>query len=112
MSEVFRTDSPYMNGVFNWKADLPAKGGYDPGADAKTFDELMAQADIEQDQETRESLYRQGEELILKNAVYVPMGNGVPMFVEKPYLQGAKQGPWTLGYLPIWFDKEVVVVKH
>ena len=38
--------------------------------------------------------------------------NGVPMFVEKPYLQGATQGPWTLGYLPIWFDKEVVVLKH
>jgi ABC-type transport system substrate-binding protein len=112
MSEVFRTDSPYMTGVFNWKADLEAKGGFDPGADAATFDELMAQADVEQDQETRESLYRQGEELVLKNAVYVPMGNGVPMFVEKPYLKNTRQGPWTLGSLPIWFDKEVVVVKH
>ncbi len=111
MSEVFRVDSPYNKGVFNWQPELPAKGGYDPGADAATFQELMTQADVEQDPEKREALYRQGEELVLKNAVYVPMGNWIAMFVQKPWLKGAKQGAWT-GRLPIWFNKDVVVLKH
>ena len=112
LSEVFRPDSPYMDGVFNWNVDLPAKGGFDPGADARKFAELMAQADIESDETTRNQLYLQGEELVLKNAVYVPMGNTVPMYVRKPYLKGAKQASWTGGAFPIWFDKDVVVVKH
>jgi oligopeptide transport system substrate-binding protein len=110
MSEVFRTDGPYMKGVFNWKADLPAKGGFDPGADAKKFDDLMNQADIEQDKEKADQMYHQGEELLLNDAVCVPLGNAVTMFLQKPYLKGTKQGAWT-GSLPIWFNKDVVVVK-
>ncbi len=110
MSEVFRTDGPYMKGVFNWKADLPAKGGFDPGADAKKFDDLMNQADIEQDKEKADQMYHQGEELLLNDAVCVPLGNAVTMFLQKPYLKGTKQGAWT-GALPIWFNKDVVVVK-
>jgi hypothetical protein len=33
LSDVFRPDSPYMNGVFNWSPDLEPIGG-DPGAAA------------------------------------------------------------------------------
>lgn len=111
MDEVFRTDSPYMQGVFNWKPDLEPKGDFDPGADAQTFDGLMIEAEVEQDEARRNELYRQGEELLLKNAVCVPLGNPVQMYVQKPYLQGTKQGAWT-GALPVWFDKEVVVLKR
>jgi hypothetical protein len=45
---------------------------------------------------------------VLENAVYVPIGNWVPMFVQKPWLEGTRHGPWT-GRLPILFDQNVVV---
>lgn len=111
LSEVFASTSPYMKGWFNWNPDLKPSGDFDPGADSKTFDELVQKADVEQDAATRNDLYRQAEELMLKNAVYIPLGYWVQMFVQKPWLQGTKQGPWT-GRIPVWFDKDVVVLKH
>ncbi|MBA2596648.1 MAG: peptide ABC transporter substrate-binding protein [Chloroflexia bacterium] len=108
LSDVFRPDSPFMDGVFNWSPDLEPLGG-DPGAAAASFTELVAQADIELDAATRNDLYQQAEALVLENAVYVPIANWVPMFVQKPWLQGTRQGPWT-GRLPILFDQNVVVV--
>lgn len=110
LSDVFRPDSPYMAGVFNWSPDLEPIGG-DPGAAAASFAELVAQADIELDAATRNDLYRQAEALVLDNAVYVPVANWVPMFVQKPWLQGTRQGPWT-GRLPALFDKDVVVLEQ
>lgn len=111
ISEVFASESPYMKGVFNWSQELEPSGDFDPGADSKAFDELAAAADVEQDAETRNDLYRQAEELVLKNAVYVPLGNWKQMFVQKPWIQGTRQGPWT-GRIPIIFDKDVVVLPH
>ncbi len=108
LSEVFRPDSPNMEGVFNWSEALEPSGDFDPGADARTFAELMDQADAEQDPAARNDLYRQGEELVLRNAVYVPIANWIPMFVQKPWLEGTRQGPWT-GRLPVRFDQDVVV---
>lgn len=110
LSEVFRPDSPYMAGVFNWAPELEAVGG-DPGADAAAFADLVAQADVELDAATRNDLYRQAETLVLQNAVYVPIANWVPMFVQKPWLAGTRQGPWT-GRLPILFDQNVVVLAE
>jgi oligopeptide transport system substrate-binding protein len=109
LSDVFRPDSPYMDGVFNWSPDLEPIGG-DPGAAAAQFAELVAQADVALDAAARNDLYRQAEALVLENAVYVPIGNWVPAFVQKPWLQGTRQGPWT-GRLPILFDQNVVVVE-
>lgn len=109
LSDVFRPDSPYMDGVFNWSPDLEPIGG-EPGAAAAEFSELVAQADVELDAAARNDLYRQAEALVLENAVYVPIANWVPAFVQKPWLQGARQGPWT-GRLPILFDQNVVVVE-
>jgi ABC-type transport system substrate-binding protein len=109
LSDVFRPDSPYMAGIFNWSPDLEPIGG-DPGAAAATFAELVAQADVELDGAIRNDLYRQAEALVLENAVYVPIANWVPMFVQKPWLQGTRQGPWT-GRLPVLFDQNVVVVE-
>jgi oligopeptide transport system substrate-binding protein len=111
LSEVFRSNSGYMRGAFNWNKDVPPSGDFTPGADSEAFDDLAAQADIEQDAETRNDLYRQAEELVLKNAVYVPLGHWVAMFVQKPYIQGTRQGPWT-GRLPVQFDKDVVVLQR
>ena len=110
LSDVFRPDSPFMAGVFNWSPDLEPTGG-DPGAAAASFADLVARADVELDANVRNDLYRQAETLVLENAVYVPIGNWVPMFVQKPWLEGTRQGPWT-GRLPVLFDQNVVVVEE
>lgn len=110
LSEVFSSSSPYMQGVFNWNPGLEAAGGFDPGADSKSFDDLVRRADLELDEATRNDLYQQAETLVLNNAVYIPLGNWRQMFVQKPELQGTRQGPWT-GRIPILFDKDVVVLK-
>lgn len=110
LSDVFSPDSPFMQGVFNWSPDLEAIGG-DPGAAAAQFLELIAGANVELDTTARNDLYRQAETLVLENAVYVPIANWVPMYVQKPWLQGTKQGPWT-GRLPILFDQEVVILQQ
>ena len=110
LSEVFRPDSPYMAGLYNWSPDLEPSGDFEPGAAAAEFAELMAQADVEQDPARMNQLYAQGEELVLTNAVYVPIATWVPMFVQKPWLVGTRQGTWT-GRLPVRFDAAVVVVE-
>ena len=111
LSEVFRPDSPYMQGVFNWSPEAADSGEFTPGADATAFADLIGQADAEQDEATRNDLYRQAEELALKNAVYVPIANWIPMFVQKSWVQGTRQGPWT-GRLPVLFDQAVVVTPR
>lgn len=111
MSEVFSSDSPSMKGVFNWTEGLEKSGDFDPGADSTEFDSLVKKADVEQDAEKRNDFYRQAEELVLKNAVYIPLGNWKQMFVQKPWVQGTRQGPWT-GRIPVLFDKDVVVLKQ
>jgi oligopeptide transport system substrate-binding protein len=111
LSDVFTSTSSYMKGVFNWNGKLKKSGDFNPGADSKSFDELVKKADVEKDEASRNVQYKQAEELALKNAVYVPLGNWVQMYVQKPWLQGTKQGPWT-GRLPVWFNKDVVVIKH
>ena len=111
LNQVFMSDSSYMRGFFNWDESAEEQDDFDPGADSEQFDELVTQAAIEQDQETRNDLYNQAEELVLRNAVCVPLGNWVAQYVQKPYLQGTKQGPWT-GRIPVWFDKDVVVLQH
>ncbi|MFT4036648.1 MAG: peptide ABC transporter substrate-binding protein [Thermomicrobiales bacterium] len=110
MSDVFRPNSPYMQGVFNWSPDNEAVGG-DPGAAAAQFADLVGKADVELDNTARNDLYQQAETLVLENAVYVPIGNWVPMYVQKPWLSGTRQGPWT-GRFPALFDKDVVVLAQ
>jgi oligopeptide transport system substrate-binding protein len=110
LSDVFSPDSPFMQGVFNWSPDLEPIGG-DPGAAASQFSDLVTSANVELDTTIRNDLYDQAESIALENAVYVPIANWVPMFVQKPWLQGTKQGPWT-GRLPILFDQDVVVLQQ
>ncbi|MDQ3513570.1 MAG: peptide ABC transporter substrate-binding protein [Chloroflexota bacterium] len=110
LSYALRPGSQFMEGYYNWSTDLEAVSeDFDPGADAASFDEMVGQADIEQDEATRNDLYQQAEALALENAVYVPIGNWLQAFVQKPWLQGTRQGPWT-GRLPVLFDADVVVI--
>ena len=109
LSYALRPDSPYMSGFYNWNPDLEDDGDFKPGADAKQFSDLVKKADREQDQAARNDLYQQAETLALQNAVYIPIGNWVQQYVQKPWLQGTRQGAWT-GRLPILFDQNVVVI--
>jgi oligopeptide transport system substrate-binding protein len=106
-----RTDAEGMAGVFNWNPDLAATDEFSPGEDAARFDEATRQADVTQDQGERNALYREAEELLLRNAVYIPLGHWVQAFVQKPWLTGTRQGPWS-GRLPVRFDRNVVVLEH
>ncbi len=114
MSEVFRTDSPYMKDRFDWGIDVPPKTyngvTYDPTADAKKFDELMNQADVEQDPKKRNQLYHDGEALVLKNAVYVPFGNYVYRELVNPKVEGLDWGAFFFVY-PRSIEKNVVVMQ-
>jgi ABC-type transport system substrate-binding protein len=111
LNEICSPDSPQMEGIFNWAADIEPSGDFDPGADAQEFESLCDDADIEPDEAARNDLFQQAETLLLNNAVYVPLGYWIQMYVQKPYLTGTKQGPWT-GRLPVWFDSEVVITPR
>lgn len=111
LSFACRSDSPYMNGWFNWDSKIKMSGTYQPGADSVKFDELVTAADQEQDRTKRNNGYKEAETLLLNNAVYVPLAHMLQMYVQKPWLKGTRQGPWS-GSLPVRFDKSVVVLKH
>lgn len=63
-----------MRGVFNWSPEIEAANDFDPGADSREFDELVERADTESDRDARNDLFRQAEELVLRNAVAIPLG--------------------------------------
>ncbi|MFM9108407.1 MAG: ABC transporter substrate-binding protein [Chloroflexota bacterium] len=110
LTEVFSPDSPYMLGVFNWAPDNPPVGEFAPGDAAAQFAALVAQADLEVDPAARNDLFRQAEQLMLDNAVYIPIANWAPMFLQRKTLKGARHGSWT-GRLPVIFDNNVVVTE-
>jgi oligopeptide transport system substrate-binding protein len=101
-------ESEYNAGWINWEPDLEPSGEFTPGEDAATFNELVSRAEAELDQTIRNPLYYEAETLLLKNAVYIPLGYWVQRFVQKPWLQGTRQGPWT-GSTPLRIDEEVIV---
>jgi ABC-type transport system substrate-binding protein len=56
----------------------------------------------------RNDAYRSAEQLLLDNAVLIPLGHWVQRYVQKPWLQGTRQGPWS-GNIPVRFDRDVVI---
>lgn len=106
---VANQDSEYNAGWINWEPSLEPMGDFTPGEDAATFDDHIAQAFATLDQAARNDLYRQAEELLLKDAVMIPLGYWVQRFVQKPWLRGTRQGPWS-GSTPVRIDEHVVVV--
>ncbi|MEJ7900648.1 MAG: ABC transporter substrate-binding protein [Thermomicrobiales bacterium] len=101
-------ESPYMAGWFNWSPELEAVGDQAPGDAAGEFEELIDTANASTDQGGRNDAHRQAEQLLLDNAVYVPLGHWVQRYLQKPWLQGTRQGPWS-GRIPVRFDVDVVV---
>lgn len=109
LSTVGQSTSAYMQGWFNWSPDIEAVGDINPGEASATFDELTQEADQELDTETRNQRYGEAEQLLLDNAVYIPLGYWVQRFIQKPWLQGTRQGPWS-GRIPVRIDQDVIVV--
>jgi ABC-type transport system substrate-binding protein len=108
LGTVASQDSPYNVGWINWSADLEAQGDLTPGGDAAQFNDLVINAEATLDEASRNEMYRGAEELLLQNAVYIPLGYWVQRFVQKTWLEGTRQGPWS-GRIPIRVDEEVVV---
>jgi ABC-type transport system substrate-binding protein len=108
LGTVASQDSPYNAGWINWSVVLEAQGDLNPGADAEQFNELVTNAEATLEEASRNEMYREAEELLLRNAVYIPLGYWVQRFVQKPWLEGTRQGPWS-GRIPVRIDEEVVV---
>jgi ABC-type transport system substrate-binding protein len=103
-----QSTSPYMSGWFNWSPDLETADDQDPGAASSQFDELVSTANLSTEADARNDAFRQAEQLLLDNAVYVPLGHWVQRFVQKPWLQGTRQGAWS-GRIPVRLDADVTV---
>jgi len=101
-------ESDYNAGWINWEPELEKSGDFTPGKDAKSFNDLVTQADAEMDEAARNDLYAQAETLLLENAVYIPLGYWLQRYVQQPWLQGTRQGPWS-GSTPVRVDKDVIV---
>jgi oligopeptide transport system substrate-binding protein len=95
---LMKSDHPAMFERFWWGKEVEAMEydgeTYDPAAASAEFDELIEQAEVEQDEEVRNDLYYQAEELMLNNAVYVPMANYRFPSLTKPYVKGLAWGAY------------------
>jgi ABC-type transport system substrate-binding protein len=100
--------SPYMAGWFNWSPDLEPVDDQAPGDASAEFDELLAAASSATAPEARNDAYRQAEQLMIDNAVYIPLGHWVQRYVQKLWLTGTRQGAWS-GRIPVRFDDQVVI---
>lgn len=101
-------DSTAMRGWFNWSPELQPVDDSDPGAAATAFQERIAEAEASLSPETRNRAFQEAEQIVLDNAVYIPLGHWVQRFVRQPWLQGARQGPWS-GSIPVRIDADVVI---
>lgn len=108
---VMAQNSPYNAGWVNWEPALQDSGDYTPGADATAFDELITTAMATLDETERNQAYADAEALLLKNAVLIPLGFWQPGWVQKPWLVGTRQGPWS-GSTPVRIDAEVTIDRE
>jgi ABC-type transport system substrate-binding protein len=111
LETVGASESPAMAGVFNWSAEIEPVEDQEVGPASTQFDELIAQANSSTEDGERNALHREAEQLLLDNAVYVPLGHWVQRFVQKPWLTGTRQGPWS-GSIPVRFDEAVLVLPR
>jgi len=98
--EVENPDHQHQMITFGWVADYPDPDNFldflflsgspenatrlsDPRVDA-----LLEEARIESDQTRRLELYRQAEDIIIEDAVILPMRFGVDHYLVKPYVEG------------------------
>ena len=109
LATVGHSESPFMQGWFNWSPELEPTDGEVAEASA-AFDEHIADATSELDASARNDSYAEAEKLLLDNAVYVPLGYWKQQYIQKPWLKGTRQGPWS-GRIPVRIDKDVTIER-
>jgi oligopeptide transport system substrate-binding protein len=62
-------------------------------------DALLEQARTEQDVDRRLSLYQQAEQIVIQEAVWVPLYNGRDHLLVKPYVKGFQSPPMVIPHL-------------
>jgi ABC-type transport system substrate-binding protein len=97
-------DSESMSGWFNWSADLE---NADASSAAETFAALTSDVVLTMDATERKQMYAEAEQILVDNAVFVPLGHWVQTFAQSPVLTGTSQGAFT-GYAPLVLDSDVV----
>jgi ABC-type transport system substrate-binding protein len=63
------------------------------------LDALLEQARTEQDVNRRLSLYQQAEQIVIEDAVWVPLYNGRDHSLVKPYVKGFEFPPMVIPHL-------------
>jgi peptide/nickel transport system substrate-binding protein len=111
LETIGRSDSTNMAGRFNWSPEESETAAPEVSEAAAAFDAHIDEANAEIDPEARNAAYREAETLLIENAVYIPLGHWVQRFLQKPWLTGTRQGPWT-GSIPVRFDAEVVIEEQ
>jgi ABC-type transport system substrate-binding protein len=92
-----------MNGWFNWSTSVDDS---DTAAAAEAFTATITDALSSLDGTERTQLFAKAEDLLIQNAVYVPLGHWVQAYIQSAGLTGTRQGAFT-GYVPVAFDEAV-----
>lgn len=103
LADLGLPDSPEMKGWFNWSTEV--ENGDVAGA-AEAYVAAITDALASLDETERTQLFAQAEDILVQNAVYVPLGHWVQAFVQSGDLTGTRQGPFT-GYVPVALDSDV-----
>lgn len=106
LEHIGASHSPAMAGWFNWSPNLEGVDNQNPGEAAAAFDEAIATANSTTAEEEMNAAFQEAEQLLLDNAVYVPLGHWVQRYVQQPWLEGTRQGPWS-GSIPVRLDEAV-----
>ena len=70
------------------------------------LDAILEEARVEQDQERRWELYRQAEQIVIEDAVWLPLTHGVAYYLVKPYVQGLTLTPQGFAGLEyVWLEE-------
>lgn len=104
LAELAGPESDGMAGWFNWSPELQNE---DAAAAAEVFASLITEAASMMDSTERMQTYAEAEQILVDNAVYIPLGHGVQAFVQSPSLTGTVQGSFT-GYAPLLLNSDVV----
>jgi oligopeptide transport system substrate-binding protein len=89
----------------DWLSVVWKTGGISSGRvgwSNKEYDDLVTQADIEQDPTKRAELYSQAQKILIEEAPAVFTSNDVNKLLVKPYVKGVEVTP--LDYIPGFFN--------
>jgi ABC-type transport system substrate-binding protein len=108
LETIGASTSAQMAGRFNWSPATPGADDNETTDASAAFDELISNANRAMSPEERNAIFREAEALLIDQAIYVPLGHWVQRFVQKPWLKGTRQGPWS-GSIPVRFDDAVLI---